>query len=159
VASPDPAPQSQPARDQQTAIHIYTLLSNAGLSDADILDVGDELWKRIKLRVAKLAASQDRDQRLRYCHDKSYREQVNMQIVGEEFLAMKFTRDEIARIDEGLRLKLLGPTERTGRRFAKVTGVNGEPREYEVITKDLGGGVEKTLLKDVLTSQITEVNW
>jgi hypothetical protein len=160
-ADPQPAGESQKAADQGTAIHIYTLLQNAGLSDSDILDVGDELWRRIRLRVAKLAASDDVDKRLRYCEmtrrGKIYRERTNKQIVAEEILAMRFSRDELARVDAGLLLGLPGSPEKTGRRFAKVTGVDGRPQEFEVLTKKLAPGVEETFLKDTRTGHTIKV--
>jgi len=164
VASADPQPvgESRTASDQGTTIHIYTLLKNAGLSDRDVNEVGDELWRRIKLRVAKLAASQNVDERLRYCENsrrgKRVRERTNKQIVAEEFLAMRFTRDELARVDAGLLLGLPGTPERNGRKFAKVTGIDGRPQEFEVLTEQLGAGVERTLLKDRRTGHTIQVS-
>lgn len=162
MVSEVPLNGSRPAADQGTAIHVYTLLMNAGLSKKEVREVGDELWRRVKVRVAKMAASADAEERLRYCGEdrisRATRNRINQQIVGEEFLAMRFSRDEMERIEEGLRLGLTPKSAKTGRRFANVIGLDGQPQQFEVLTEKIGPQAERVILKDTRTGQCIHVD-
>jgi hypothetical protein len=157
-----PLQGSQPAQDQATSLHFYTYLLNAGLSEKDILEVGDELWRRVRERVAKMAMSADAEERLRYCGTgrvaAACRSRINKEIIAEEFLAMRFTLNELSRVDVGLRLGLSSADAKTGRTYANVTGIDGRPQRFEVITESLGPYTERVFLKDTRTGQTIQVD-
>lgn len=160
MASPDPQPvtESSPAEDQGTPVHVYTYLLNAGLSPADVTTAGDELWRLIRARLGMIATSDDPQKRLRYAErtprGAAYRKKINREVIAEAFLAMKFSRGELVRIDEGLNLGLTTAAVKTGKVFARVTGIDGETREYQVLTEHVGTGFERTFLKDIQTSRV-----
>jgi hypothetical protein len=112
-----------------------------------------------------MAASDNAQERARFLEGSSplatpeekmrgaeYRAQRNMEIVGNAFIAMNFSRAELAMIDQGLKLGLV-PAEKTGRQFARVKGANGKPQNFEVVKEDLPGGGQQTVLIDQQTGK------
>lgn len=105
---------------------IYTYLLNAGLTPKDVQKTGDELMRRVRLRVRKLAdKEQEHDAaKLRYVRDPMYRQMVNQNLIREELGGMGFGKDELRAMDEGLKLGLVSPDAKANE--VKVSGPDGE---------------------------------
>lgn len=162
------AEESRPA-DSRIPLAVYTLFKEAGLSDKDVLEAGDEFWRDVKAGLACHAGSRDADERLRYFEGLAegstlaqikrggaYREQVNQAVCGAAFLKLRFNRAELAGISKNTKLGLVTGV-RTGRRFATITDDTGNSDRYELIEEQRKDGGKKTIIKNTRTGLVVEV--
>jgi hypothetical protein len=140
-----PAGTSQPA-DQRDPFPIYTLLRNAGLSEADTLEMGDLLMRRIRARLALKAATDTPEQRLRYRNDPQARIPINQMIVAEEIARLDFSQHELKVIDKSLDLGLVAPPEK-GPLIAKTTLPDGTRENFEILERPTPGDPRQTIIK------------
>jgi len=138
------APVSRPA-DQRDPFPIYTLLKNAGLSQEDILEVGDELLACIRKRIRDKALTDDADQARRYLNDPDYRAEVNKLIVAEEIARFDFSHSELRKIDQGLNIGLTEPEPKKPA-VARTIGPRG-PEEFTILERPAPGEVGPVVIK------------
>lgn len=152
--------------DQRVPIPVYTVLLNAGLSMTDVYEVGDEVWRKVKLALAAIAVSDDADEREKYtegeargstpeqiARGRAYREEIHTQLFAQALKEMRFTQDEASIIERGMRLGTSSIEKPTGRRFARTTGPDGSVQEFEIMEQR----GSTTVLKDTKTDQVYRV--
>lgn len=145
IVQPFAADASSPA-DQSIPIPLYTYLRNAGLSPDDVRRDGDEIWRRIRARIAVQALSDDADKRRRYMRDWQYRRHVNMAAIAEVIVDYGFNAAERTALDEGLRIGGIAPVaEKPKNLIARTVGPNGEEQEFEVLELSKGEGSQNWL--------------
>lgn len=109
---------------------LATYFLNAGLSERDALDVELAVRRKLRDRVREKSRSDDPDAAHKYLTDHSYRARVNAELLGEVLLSMGFSREELAKIEQGTKLGLLPKEAPTSR--AIVTGIDGRTEVLQV---------------------------
>jgi hypothetical protein len=124
---------SRPA-DQRDPFPIYTLLRNAGLSEADTLEVGDLLLRRIRSRLAKKALADGPVAAALYQNDMEVRKRTNELLVAEEIAKIDFSRYELRTMDKSLHLGL-APKPEKGPVIAKTRLPDGTREDFVVLER------------------------
>lgn len=152
------APAGKPA-DQRDPFPIYTVLDGIGLSDADVLAVGDRILSIIRAKIKFKALNDDRGLHFRYINDANYRSLVNQEVTAEALMEIGFSSEELTRIRNGLRLShTIGTTPEKKAQTAVAQSEGGQRTEYEFLKKPDKGKAGPTVLKNKSTGKVHTVN-
>ncbi len=144
--------------DQRDPFPIYTALQGLGMSPNDVMEVGDDLLRRVRAKII-LRARQDDDagDRFRYLNDRSHRQRVNEQATADAMVEMGFDSDELRQLTRALGLPVeIVSAEKKGPKTATAQGADG-PETFEFVEEPEHGEVGPTVLRSLRDGKVHKI--
>ncbi|MHC4505819.1 MAG: hypothetical protein ACYTFI_21155 [Planctomycetota bacterium] len=149
ILDPGGAPVDTNGKRIYPDLPLATYFANAGLSEADAVDLDHYVRRELVERLKRKAGADGPAERLLYMNDPEYRVRIHREMIADILLHVGFTSEELRVIDKALNLNLHPEDEKT---VATVEGAAGEDT-FSVVEETRGPGGKRYVLKNERTGE------